>query len=283
MDSIPVVNGATVAGIEKEVLGEGVHGRVSLVHWNNSPLVVKESKHPGNENFFREVPYLQALKGAGGAPEVVAVSNSPLAIVATFRGRKTLLDHLLSGALSDHSILQIALRLAQRLQEVHAARVIHNDLKADNIMVQESEEFQDGFEVFIIDFGLASFLGKSLKSRFTVGHMAPEVKLGKASFPKSDVFSLGVLFRGMKECFRDGRVYNAMEKISREATERNLKKRSSLKAVMEALKKAIAKTECDLLQPPAPGPSHAVSQQCCVPASSTSSQPCCVPAPSTSS
>lgn len=244
-----------------EILGEGAFGRVSLFYRNNTPFVLKESKNPRHDTFFfREVTYLKALNGAGGAPEVVGVSEELHAIIASFRGRYTLLRRLASGVLSDYFILRIALRVAQRLQEVHDAGVIHNDLKADNIMLQVSDEFQDGFEVFIIDFGMATFSRNRLGSKFRSYHMAPEVRLGNAGVPKSDVFSLGVLFRDMKECLGDIRVYHVMEWICCGATEINLKERSSLTTVMEALKETIALVESRIFLPPAQGPSVAVSQ-----------------------
>ncbi|XP_050405968.1 uncharacterized protein LOC126821556 [Patella vulgata] len=72
--------------------------------------------------------------------------------------------------------------------------VIHNDVKADNILVD-----LDGFDVRFIDFGMSTFR-KGLEFTASPDYMskfqflAPEVRENCHSTPQSDVFSLGFLF-----------------------------------------------------------------------------------------
>lgn len=70
------------------------------------------------------------------------------------------------------------------------AKVIHRDLKLENILVDEEMNVQ------ICDFGFASSRNtSSLKGRKgTKTYMAPEIKQGKVyDGKKIDVFSLGVI------------------------------------------------------------------------------------------
>ena len=80
---------------------------------------------------------------------------------------------------------------------MHYKRIMHNDLKADNIMVSEDGE---DFRATIVDFGEASIDQgrKYCISKSRIGrhfHIAPEVAQGETTSYQSDIFSLGIIFR----------------------------------------------------------------------------------------
>jgi serine/threonine protein kinase len=68
-----------------------------------------------------------------------------------------------------------ALQMLDSIEYLHQRRVVHRDLKLENILVD------DALNLKIADFGFASYKSiDCLKSyRGTMTYMAPEIKLGK--------------------------------------------------------------------------------------------------------
>jgi eukaryotic-like serine/threonine-protein kinase len=88
--------------------------------------------------------------------------------------------------------VEIVENIAGALDHAHKANVIHRDIKPANIMI-----LQDG-GVKVTDFGIAKAVSSSLtKTGIVLGtpnYMSPEQIMGHKIGPKTDIFSLGVLF-----------------------------------------------------------------------------------------
>ena len=89
--------------------------------------------------------------------------------------------------------LGLAKQICEGLAEAHRLGVVHRDMKTKNIMIDTDRN------VRILDFGLAHSLKKSEKSEEAVmigtpDYMPPEQADGGASDPRSDIYSLGVVF-----------------------------------------------------------------------------------------
>src|SRR4030088_1155294 len=89
----------------------------------------------------------------------------------------------------------IAGRVATALADLHRQNVIHHDIKPSSIM------FRPSGECVLIDYGLShhNLLPDLLQEEFrlpygTAPYMAPERLLGVRDDPRSDLFSLGVLW-----------------------------------------------------------------------------------------
>ncbi len=83
--------------------------------------------------------------------------------------------------------------LCRALASVHAAGLVHRDVKAQNVMREE------GGRVVLMDFGTGMELrddetmGVAVPAAGTPLYLAPEVLDGKEATPASDIYSLGVL------------------------------------------------------------------------------------------
>jgi serine/threonine-protein kinase len=95
------------------------------------------------------------------------------------------------GPLPPAEALAVTLQVCDAVAAVHAARVVHQDVKASNVMVQE-----DG-RVVLMDFGSGRQrhppAGAAERLSGTPLYMAPEVVLDGSPSPASDVYSIGVL------------------------------------------------------------------------------------------
>ena len=89
-------------------------------------------------------------------------------------------------------IIELAIQLCEALAEAHGKSVVHRDIKAANIIVDEKGRPR------LLDFGLASIaddsnLTKTGSTIGTVAYMSPEQVQGKKIDQRSDLFSLGVV------------------------------------------------------------------------------------------
>jgi hypothetical protein len=94
------------------------------------------------------------------------------------------------GALSEPEALRVGCDLARALAVVHAAGLIHGDVKAENVM-RES-----GGRVVLMDFGAGGDARLLASARLICGtprYLPPEVLDGAALTASSDVYALGVL------------------------------------------------------------------------------------------
>ncbi len=94
------------------------------------------------------------------------------------------------GPLTDDDLVRLATGVATALTAIHAASVVHRDLKPGNVLLGP-----DGPRV--IDFGIARTQEMSLtatgRMMGTPGYMAPEVLRGSRADVKSDVFAWGAV------------------------------------------------------------------------------------------
>src|SRR4029077_5331363 len=95
--------------------------------------------------------------------------------------------------LAPREALRVAAAIAEALQAIHAAGILHRDLKPGNVMLRD-----DG-SLALIDFGLAkdAALDVEMTDRgFIFGtphYMSPEQGHGEPIDERSDLYSLGVI------------------------------------------------------------------------------------------
>ena len=91
-------------------------------------------------------------------------------------------------------ILEILAALCRVVQYLHDRGVVHRDLKPGNVLFASSPDGRGQLKV--LDFGLAKWLADEKKQKIggTLAYMAPEVLMGRGAGPRSDLYSLGILF-----------------------------------------------------------------------------------------
>lgn len=118
----------------------------------------------------------------------------PYLVMEFVEGRT--LAHVLhdDGPLSPARAREVLLPVADALQAIHDAGIIHRDVKPDNIMVEQSGR------VLLMDLGLARFARRGLghtatgegKIVGTIEYMSPEMLRGEEMTPAADWYSWGV-------------------------------------------------------------------------------------------
>jgi serine/threonine-protein kinase len=131
-------------------------------------------------------------------PSVVSLVDAgpselgPYVVMERLRGRS--LESLVAtrGVLTVSDVLHIARYASEALAAVHAAGLVHRDVKPGNLFVTRRSDGQKAMK--IVDFGLALEIGALDEDGVsgTPEYMAPEQLMGEPAAPTADVYALGV-------------------------------------------------------------------------------------------
>ena len=160
--------------------------------------------------FLNEARAASALR----SPNIAAIydigeHDETMFIVMEYVDGETLSRRIAGGPTAPSEVIDIAIQLADALDEAHQLGVVHRDIKPANLIVTAR-----GL-VKVLDFGLAKIterIGESdgiemttpLSAQTsagvvmgTVSYMSPEQALGRSVDNRSDIFSLGVVIYEM--------------------------------------------------------------------------------------
>ena len=100
------------------------------------------------------------------------------------------------GQLTESKVYKATEQILRAVSYLHARRVLHRDLKLENVMVTDQQDWH----VTIVDFGLSRVFPQSLdgsrtgiKAAGTTSTAAPEVIRGEEYLMVSDVWSIGAM------------------------------------------------------------------------------------------
>ncbi|XVF42046.1 hypothetical protein PTKIN_Ptkin01aG0328700 [Pterospermum kingtungense] len=205
---IKEIKSATRNFSRENIIGMGGYGNVykgTLL--DGSEVAIKRFKNcsvSGDANFLHEVEVIASVKHVnlvalrGFCTATVPLEGHQRIIVCDLIHNGSLYDHLFGSTkkkLSWPIRQKIALGTARGLAYLHHGlhpAIIHRDIKASNILLDES------FEPKVADFGFAKIKSEgithlSTRVAGTLGYIAPEYALYGKLTEKSDVYSFGVV------------------------------------------------------------------------------------------
>ncbi|MFW9263015.1 AAA family ATPase [Nostoc sp. CALU 546] len=165
-----------------------------------------KAEYPSLEELTRlrhEYKISQTIVDIEGIVKSLALENhhNGLALILADFGAESLKKYISDRQLSLTEFLTIAIQLASTLTQLHQAKIIHKDIKPDNIVINPETG-----QVKIIDFSIASRLEKENQSisnpnllEGTLAYMSPEQtgRMNRSIDYRTDFYSLGVTFYEM--------------------------------------------------------------------------------------
>jgi serine/threonine-protein kinase len=189
-------------------LGAGGMGEVFLA-WDDRlarPVAIKQVRREVAPDPARRERLRREARAAArlSHPNIVQVydileaEDGGDSIVLEYVAGRSIAELLQGGPLPLPLAASLARQIAAGLAAAHAAGLVHRDLKAENVLVDEERRAR------ILDFGLAKPLDGTDPTLTEHGAvlgtwraMAPEQARGEAADARSDLFSLGVLLYEM--------------------------------------------------------------------------------------
>ncbi|GJX05932.1 probable LRR receptor-like serine/threonine-protein kinase RKF3 [Tanacetum coccineum] len=208
--TIDDIKEATRNFARENIIGRGGYGNVYKgVLDDDSEVALKRFKNcsaAGDASFTHEVEVIASVRHVnlltlrGYCTATTPFEGHQRIIVCDLVKNGSLHDHLFGGQSSRASLSwpirrKIALGTARGLAYLHHGAqpaIIHRDIKASNILLDEN------FEAKVADFGLAKFAPEgathlSTRVAGTMGYVAPEYALYGQLTERSDVYSFGVV------------------------------------------------------------------------------------------
>ncbi|MBN1626908.1 MAG: protein kinase [Deltaproteobacteria bacterium] len=192
-----------------EILGKGSMGLVYKAQDPkiNRPVAIKTMRFSDEfeedliqeikERFFREAE----IAGRLSHPSIVTIHDVGEDGDLTYMAMEFLegqdLDKFITkrSLLPFRRVLDVIAKTAEALDYAHKTNVIHRDIKPANIMLLKNGNIK------VTDFGIAKAISSSrTKTGVILGtpnYMSPEQIMGQKVDPRSDIFSLGVVFYQM--------------------------------------------------------------------------------------
>ncbi|KAL9681565.1 hypothetical protein QQ045_013350 [Rhodiola kirilowii] len=193
------------------LLGRGGFGPVYKGKLKDGRLIaVKQlalnKSQQGEAEFLAEVKMITSIQHKNLVRLIGCCSDGPQRVLVYEYMKNKSLDHILFGKTDQFlpwsTRYQIILGIARGLQYLHEdshLRIVHRDIKASNILLDEK------FQPKIGDFGLARFFPEDqayLSTTFagTLGYTAPEYAIRGELTEKADIYSFGVLVLEVISC-----------------------------------------------------------------------------------
>ncbi|KAK9669634.1 hypothetical protein RND81_13G145500 [Saponaria officinalis] len=172
---------------ETSNLRESFRNEVAVWHKLDHPNVTKFiGASMGTSNLV--IPTNSSSNGACGA-----LPSRACCVIVEYIAGGTLKNYLIRNRrrkLAIKVVIQLALDLSRGLSYLHSKKIVHRDVKTENMLLETSRTLK------IADFGVARVEAQNPRDMTgetgTLGYMAPEVIDGKPYDRKCDVYSFGI-------------------------------------------------------------------------------------------
>ncbi|KAL7244739.1 hypothetical protein ACSBR2_000159 [Camellia fascicularis] len=178
-------------------IATGLYGDLYKGTFNGQDVAIKvlraEYLNDVQKEFAQEVYILRRVRHKNVVQFIGACTRPPsLCIVTEFMSGGSVYDfmHKRKGIFKLPALLKVAIDVSKGMNYLHQNNIIHRDLKAANLLMDENEV------VKVADFGVARVetpSGVMTAETGTYRWMAPEVIEHKPYDHKADVFSFGVV------------------------------------------------------------------------------------------
>lgn len=148
------------------------------------------------DEFVQEIALMSKLKGNTNIVnyEDYAVIEHNVSVGWDILIRMELLmdlpSYIRDHSLSTKDVINLGIDVCNALEACQTQKIIHRDIKPDNIFISQSGEYKLG------DFGVARTIEKTvsgLSKKGTYTYMAPEVYKGESYGSTVDIYSLGIV------------------------------------------------------------------------------------------
>jgi hypothetical protein len=160
-------------------------------------VVAREGDDPVSERAEREARVAARLNHPGiVALYELGADDDAVYLVSELVPGRTLAELTRAGAVSDRDVARIGSALCDALAHAHQKKVIHRDVKPQNVLVVDEPAAGAGFAK-LADFGVAHLMSGDPLTRTgdvvgTLAYMAPEQAEGDRVTPAADVYSLAL-------------------------------------------------------------------------------------------
>ncbi|GLJ27364.1 hypothetical protein SUGI_0537030 [Cryptomeria japonica] len=193
---------------EKNKLGCGGFGTVYKGTLQDGSIVAikrLERAKQGDTEFYREVKLITGIQHKNLVRLIGCCAEEHERLLVYEYMSERSLDRFIYGNTNEFlpwpTRYEIILGVARGLQYLHEdshIRIVHRDIKASNILLDEK------FQPRIADFGLARFFAddgmRSTQFAGTLGYTAPEYAIRGELSEKADIYSFGVLVLEIVSC-----------------------------------------------------------------------------------
>ncbi|KAM7258483.1 hypothetical protein ACFE04_014224 [Oxalis oulophora] len=179
--------------------------------------------HPNITKFIGGAPYVKDLESSNNecCPCIIAEYLSGGTLLAFLR-----CNHK-ANRLPLNTVVQFALDIARGLTYLHSKKIVHRDIKPDNMLLDKDKR------VKIADFGVACIESEIKDISGTESYMAPEVMGAKTCDRKCDVYSFGICLWEIY-CCKSALSYMTSHKVKKPKIPR-----SCPKALAKVIKKCL--------------------------------------------
>ena len=203
-----------------ESIGSGSYGQCYPARYRGIDVVVKkmiykdtaEDKLRAKRDLIYEAEVITALGDHERLPMIVGVvtTQEPLCLVTQFHGMNgtssTLHHAAISNIITCVECLDIFVEICSALKHVHSRGFLHNDIKANNVVLERRAE-SNRCTPILIDFGKSRkasvnfppFANRKRAHDLGKSYLAPEVLKYRQYSTSSDVYSLGRMLKAVSK------------------------------------------------------------------------------------